>query len=348
MSITPSYAVDNEKKSSKPIFNGNTLYVGGSGEGNYSKIQDAIDNATDGDTVFVYDDSSPYYECVYVNKSIFLIGENRETTIISTDSTNIAFTISSNVSISGFRFQNNYRGIICKNCAGVEKINVINNIFEENNLGIWAEDVRNVSILNNTIINNIYGCGGNYCYYYNVSNNLVQNNSEGIIARRSENVKIFRNTIKYNLCGIFIQNLYSFGEISNNLIDSNNHGIIISASTYKKNFIYQNLFLNNSLGLELSSSSHSKSSMNNFIENQVDIDFLNNLFDSIKTLFRVNVFDSNYYDSHDSMNSTNIKIIEGHLYWYVPVYPYDTKKIIPWYCFDWHPARKPYDIPIGG
>ena len=31
---------------------GNTLYVGGSGEGNYTRIQDAINDASDGDTVF--------------------------------------------------------------------------------------------------------------------------------------------------------------------------------------------------------------------------------------------------------------------------------------------------------
>jgi len=33
-------------------FYNNILYVGGSGEGNYSSIQDAIDNASDGDTIF--------------------------------------------------------------------------------------------------------------------------------------------------------------------------------------------------------------------------------------------------------------------------------------------------------
>jgi len=57
--ITPSVAIYNEKKSSKLISTGNTLYVGGSGEGNYSSIQDAIDDASDGDTVFVYNGS--YY-----------------------------------------------------------------------------------------------------------------------------------------------------------------------------------------------------------------------------------------------------------------------------------------------
>jgi len=42
--------------------NGKTLYVGGSGPNNYSSIQKAINFAEPGDTIFIYDDSSPYYE----------------------------------------------------------------------------------------------------------------------------------------------------------------------------------------------------------------------------------------------------------------------------------------------
>jgi pectin methylesterase-like acyl-CoA thioesterase len=67
---------------SKTSLDGDILYVGGSGEGNYTKIQDAIDNASDGDTVFVYDDSSPYIEHIVVNKSIALIGEDKNSTTI--------------------------------------------------------------------------------------------------------------------------------------------------------------------------------------------------------------------------------------------------------------------------
>ena len=59
------------------------MYVGGSGPGNYTRIQSAIDYAFDGDTVFVYDDSSPYYENIEVKKSVYLIGENKDTTIIN-------------------------------------------------------------------------------------------------------------------------------------------------------------------------------------------------------------------------------------------------------------------------
>ena len=59
-----------------PLDSGNTLYVGGDGPGNYTRIQDAVNNASDGDTVFVYDDSSPSFERISINKSINLVGQD--------------------------------------------------------------------------------------------------------------------------------------------------------------------------------------------------------------------------------------------------------------------------------
>ena len=59
---------------------GNILYVGGSGPGNYSTIQSAIDNASDEDTIFIY--NGIYYENILINKKISLIGENNYSTII--------------------------------------------------------------------------------------------------------------------------------------------------------------------------------------------------------------------------------------------------------------------------
>jgi hypothetical protein len=52
-----------------------TLYVGGTGPGNYTSIQSAINDATSGDTVFVY--SGTYYENIVIDVSINLIGENK-------------------------------------------------------------------------------------------------------------------------------------------------------------------------------------------------------------------------------------------------------------------------------
>ena len=51
-----------------------TLYVGGGGPGNYTTVQEAIDAANDGDTVYVF--GGTYYENVIVNKRLSLIGES--------------------------------------------------------------------------------------------------------------------------------------------------------------------------------------------------------------------------------------------------------------------------------
>ena len=59
----------------------NIFYVGGTEPENYSSIQNAIDNASDGDTIFVY--NGIYNENIIVNKTIDLIGENKENTIIN-------------------------------------------------------------------------------------------------------------------------------------------------------------------------------------------------------------------------------------------------------------------------
>ena len=79
-SVMPITAKDIEK-SSLPTYGGKWLYVGGSGPGNYSVIQDAVDNASDGDTVFVYNGIySDYFPdnfaCVNIVKKISLIGED--------------------------------------------------------------------------------------------------------------------------------------------------------------------------------------------------------------------------------------------------------------------------------
>ena len=65
--------------SDEPV-RGITLYVGGSGPGNYTMIQNAIDDASAGETVFVY--NGTYFENVIVNKTIDVIGEERNNTII--------------------------------------------------------------------------------------------------------------------------------------------------------------------------------------------------------------------------------------------------------------------------
>ncbi len=70
IAYAPAIAQNTEKQSTS---RGSWLYVGGSGPGNYTKIQDAIDNASDGDNIVVY---SGTYERIIINKRLSLIGVN--------------------------------------------------------------------------------------------------------------------------------------------------------------------------------------------------------------------------------------------------------------------------------
>ena len=80
VSIIPSTGISTDKKSNAPTPLGDTLYVGGDGPGNYTRIQDAIDDAEDGDTIFVF--SGYYTEEIEIYKSINLIGEHKDSTSI--------------------------------------------------------------------------------------------------------------------------------------------------------------------------------------------------------------------------------------------------------------------------
>jgi len=108
-----SVSLDNKIRKTSSLLNfGISYYVGGSGPNNYTSIQAAIDAASDGDTVFVYDDSSPYYEHVTIDKSINLIGEDKKSTVIDGSNLKGFFdTVSvknDHVSIDGFIVKNNF------------------------------------------------------------------------------------------------------------------------------------------------------------------------------------------------------------------------------------------------
>ena len=159
---------------------GKTLYVGGSGPGNYSRIQDAIDNASDGDTVFVY--NGTYYENLIVDKSIILQGENKNNTVIdSTFIDNIIDINSEYVNIKGFTIKNckdGYSGIRIQSDSN----NIEGNIFTSNYICIlFSGNSNNNTVFENLFIDNLDGIS----FIENSKNNLIKycvfiNNTGGI------------------------------------------------------------------------------------------------------------------------------------------------------------------------
>lgn len=148
------------------------LYVGGTDPGNYTRIQDAIDNASNGDTVFVY--KGRYIENLLVNKSIRLIGENKNQVFIDAGNCDGIKVIADSVEITGFTIE-------------AEKAdNYVDSAIDLSSSGNYVHD-------NIIIKSEFYGI-----YIHNSSYNVVEYNSiidddTGIWLCKASN-----NIIRYN------------------------------------------------------------------------------------------------------------------------------------------------------
>jgi len=267
ISITSSSGIILQNDSLKINQNGFTLYVGGSGSGNFTKIQDAIDFAKNGDTIFVFDDSSPYYENIIIDKSISLIGENRHSTIIDgMELGNVVEITANNVDISEFTICNCSRGssagirgstnysilsnnnIVSNNWSGIvlkySHFNKITgNIIKSNRwLGVYLGTCNNNIISGNTIISNINEGFIQYNSHNNIiSGNIVSKNEYGInIGKYCKDNTLSGNIVLFNEYGIRFYESYGNNTIRNNCIRFNMYGISMQYS-------YLNRIVNNNL-----------------------------------------------------------------------------------------------------
>jgi len=196
-------------------------------------IQSLIDNASDGDTIYI--PSGIYYENIIINKSISLIGEDKNTTKIDGDShrKNVITVTADWVNISGFTIRN----------SGIDGSGIL--------LYGFCNFSHNIVTLNNgsgILIRG--GLFGNYGYCNVISDNIITyNKCDGIILVRAEANTITNNTISNNGNGIYacgdLSGLTSDNIISgNNIISNNGYGIELYADCWN-NIIFHNNFINN-------------------------------------------------------------------------------------------------------
>jgi parallel beta-helix repeat protein len=348
-SIIPSTAQDKEK-TSLLTSSGKWWYVGGSGPENYTTIQDAVNASSDGDTVFVFDDSSPYEGIVLVSKSLTIKGENKYTTIIESG----GFVISlSNVTITGFTIQDSETGVYIIGYKQPTCHNTVdNNIFLNVSIGVnvysddWPYDDTNATkygynIISNNVIIYTKTLGITIVYGHD---NIVRGNDV------SQDEK-YRDPEGF---GVGIGVWGSFNNISYNNVHDNCFGIHLSGT---RNMVYRNTIKNNFVkGMYVISLSYGNVIQNNFINNQknVRIWMFGVPFSYVSQL----TFDGNYWE-----NARALPYPIGGLYWYTPEtflyllgYLFGLElggKIggmwLDYYSnfvrFDWHPAKEPYDIP---
>lgn len=209
----------------------------------YTTIQQGIDAANPGDTVFVY--NGIYNENVIINKRINLVGQNKLNTIIDGKGLIVVEITgpSGYVNISGFTLENGSYGII-----GTWYNMITGNNVYLNNIGIELADYGNDNIIsNNDISNNGMGITfGKYSYDNIISGNKILNNNDvGIFLGHSytEYNIISGNNISNNAdIGVFVLGSCT-NNISDNIISNNNKGIELWGSYNNKvtgNHIYSN------------------------------------------------------------------------------------------------------------
>lgn len=242
---------------------------------NYPSVSAAIGNASQGDTIFVR--TGIYYENPWIDKSLSLVGEDSENTIVigsggieggnvftlSADGVEISgFTIKSldystssyyangvsvagdNCVITGNNIENNYWGIYCGGGGKSSTTISQNNITANHNDGIrFYGGFSNTVSGNNFLANN--GSGITIDGYSNmISGNNIQNNQRGIELGASYSVVFGNNITGSSINAIYIQT--SNNIISANSVADNHLGVYLSPYfAPNNNTFYHNNFFDN-------------------------------------------------------------------------------------------------------
>lgn len=275
----------------------------GTKEHPYRTIQEAIDVAFDGYTVYVM--NGTYKEHVLIDKSISVLGENKELTIIDGEGVDDVVTISvRDAKVSGFTVRN----------SGTQTLNA----------GIKTLSLNsNATIENNLLINNYNGLFLNYGYAQSwniVRNNTIIHNVKGIYAHWANNGEITGNTITQNQENGIEMECSKLSFIQDNVIsDNGGYGIYLRGESDENTISDGNTIQDNAVGVKITESNKNIISKNNFIGNLQNAYFSNAFLTTWKR---------NYWDDRVLFFP---KVIEGSF----------GEKEFSWVNVDWHPMRKP-------
>jgi len=243
----------------------------------YPTIQEAINAANPRDTVSVR--NGTYYEHVVVNKSISLIGENKENTIIDGSRNGTVISVTADyVSISGLTIQNGYHiphityGIKVGEWEdGCNNVTVHDNIISDNDMGIFLYYSSNSIVFDNLVFNNYRGIDIVLSNDNHIEGNSLFNNEVGVVIGSDANSNMIHNNEIYNngFCGISV-GWSTHNKIVGNMLSCNSEaGIRLDASNHN-NIIGNHIASNRRDGIVLFGSNSNTVTGNGLIQNEWD------------------------------------------------------------------------------
>lgn len=290
---------------------------------NYTSIQPAINNATDGDTILVY--AGTYKENVVVNKTLNLIGIGKPT-IHGMQKGNTITITADNCTISNFKitysasewnlaglYISSSNNIVYNNTISTNKGNGIfisgsNNTIYSNSISsnLWAGIYIYSSSKNKIFFNEISNNADGIYLYYPASNNIIhsniiQDNGCGINLYSAHNNIIHSNIISANTEGFYMWNA-DRNKIYKNEISNNNRGFNIWVWAWE-NTIYENTLTNNGDGIYIYYPSY-ESKDNLIYHNNLIGSKKNNAYDECTNYwYNETLKEGNYYDDYNGTDA---------------------------------------------
>jgi parallel beta-helix repeat protein len=294
----------------------------------FDTIQEAVNNATAGDTIQVA--AGIYCEHVVVPQSLTIIGEHPQTTIVDGTANGTVFDLEgSNIHITGFTVRNagNSHNAITseKELVTNDYHRIVNNIIATSQYGVSLAFSKSNIIFNNTFIDNPFAA----IYLYRADNtNITANNvaasAYGVKIVSSLNNIIIGNTFAQTSYAIHLTASSSANPIRGNVISgktvgiySSSDSIIIDHNTItngaygiylyncKTSFIYYNMFINNSYGIRLYMPAPTATNHNVKTNKIVDSDWAIELVYANNNTFTGNWIQQNTYGLYMSSSSSN-------------------------------------------